>query len=184
VVASTVNAGTGDTATVSMLFTSTVDDVDAAIRVRADVASQVLSARLTDVLREEFGESYSPFAISYISNDPDPAIETYVSVSGAPGRVGEIEALVIDEFADLAAAGPTEREFSNAFAQVEESYNFVDNSTFVEELMSSQLYATSDLDDYIFEFAALQSTTADDIRSYIATHVPADQYIEVTVVPR
>lgn len=179
-----VAAGTGDTASVTMLFTSPVDDIDAGLRVTADVTTELIRARLTDVVREELGESYSPSAVSYVTTDPDPVIETYVFVTGSPARVGSIADLVVAEFDELGTVGPSDQEFFNAFAQVEESLNFVNNGTFVQELLDAELNPARDLDHYIFEFAELQSVTAGRVQSYIDTHLSPEQYIEVTVVPR
>lgn len=184
VVTAEVAAGTGDTASVTMLFTSPVDDIDAELRVTADVVTEVIRARLTDVIREEFGESYSPSAVSYITTDPDPAVETYVYVTGAPGRVGSIADLVVAELDELGTDGPSDQEFFNAFAQVEEALNFVNNGSFVQELLDAELHPARELDDYLFEYPELQSVTAGRIRSFIDTHMPPDRYIEVTVVPR
>ena len=184
VAAAEVAAGTGDTASVTMLFTSPVDDIDAELRVTADVATELIRARLTDVIREELGESYSPSAVSYITTDPDPAVETYVYVTGSPGRVGSIADLVVAELDELGTDGPSDQEFFNAFAQVEEALNFVNNGSFVQELLDAELHPARELDDYIFEYPELQSITAGRVRSYIDTHMSPDRYIEVTVVPR
>lgn len=179
-----VAAGTGDTATVTMLFTSPVDDIDAGLRVTADVTTELIRARLTDVVREELGESYSPSAVSYITTDPEPAIETYVFVTGSPDRVGSIADLVVAEFDELGTDGPSDQEFFNAYAQVEESLNFVNNGTFVQELLDAEIHPARELDDYIFEYPELQSVTAGRVQSYIDTHMSPERYIEVTVVPR
>jgi zinc protease len=179
-----VAAGTGDTAAATMLFTSAVDDIDARLRVTADVASEVIQARLTDVIREELGESYSPSAVSYVTTDPDPAVETYVYVTGSPERVGSITDLVVAELDELGTDGPSDQEFFNAYAQVEEALNFVNNGSFVQELLDAELHPARELDDYLFEYAELQSVTADLVQSYIDTHMSPEQYIEVTVIPR
>jgi zinc protease len=184
VVEVSVSAGTGDTATVSMLFTSPISEVDAVVRDTADVASQVVSARLTDVIREELGETYSPGAFSFITTDPDPVIETYVSVSGSPDRVGAITDLVIGELADLAANGPSDNEFENAYAQIDEQYGFINNSQIISVLLNDELYATNDLDDYLDQYSALESVTARIVQEYIANHMPTDRNIQVTVIPR
>ena len=184
VVSEKIEAGTGDTASLTILFTSPVSTVDAVLRVHADVATELVSARLTDVIRERNGDSYSPFAVSYVNVDPDAAIETYVSVSGSPDRIEAVADLVIDELADLAENGPTEQEFFNAYAQVEEAYNFVNNGDFITELLDDAIYAAIDLEDYLFKIGALASVSANTVRTYLAAHTPPDQYIQVIVVPR
>lgn len=184
VVSETIQAGTGDTASLTILFTSPVSAVDAELRVDADVATELISARLTDVIRERNGDSYSPFAVSYINVDPDPAVETYISVTGAPDRIGAVADLVIAELADLAENGPTGQEFFNAYAQVEEAYNFVNNGDFITELLDDAINPAIDLDGYLFEYSELASVTAAGVQAFIARHVPVEQYIEVTVLPR
>ena len=72
----------------------------------------------------------------------------------------------------------------NAFAQVEEAYNFVNNGEFITELLDDAIHPALDLDDYLFEYAELESVSADSVRRYLDTHVPTDQYIEVVVRPR
>jgi zinc protease len=184
VVSTTVEAGTGDTASVSLLFTSPVDDITARLRVTADVVTEIVSARLTDVIREELGDSYSPRASSFVSTDPDPVVDTLIRVTGAPDRVQTIADLVVGELGDLAENGPTEQEFFNAFAQVEEAYGFVNNGEFISELLDDAVDPRRELDDYLFEGAELVSVTTGTVRSYIESHMPDDQYIQVTVLPR
>jgi zinc protease len=184
VVRATAEAGTGDTASLTLLFTSPVRDVDARLRVNADVVTELVDARLTDVIREQNGDSYSPFAVSYITTDPDPTIETYVSVTGSPDRIEAVADLVVAELADLGTNGPSEQEFFNAYAQVEEAYNFVNNGEFITELLDDAIHPALDIDEYLLESAALVSVSASTVRTYLADHVPPDQYIQVIVVPR
>jgi len=179
-----VSAGTGDTASVTMLFTSPVDDIDARLRVTADVSSGLVQARLTDVIREQLGESYSPSSVSFVTTDPDPVIETFVFVTGSPDRVTSIAELVVAELDDLGTNGPTEQEFLNAFAQVEEALNFVNNGSFVQELIDDEIHPRLDLDDYLFERVELENVTAAAVQAYIDEHIGPDRYIQVTVEPR
>jgi zinc protease len=184
VVRASAEAGTGDTASLTLLFTSAIGDVDARLRVNADIATEVIDARLTDVIRERDGESYSPFAVSYITTDPDPVIETYVSVTGSPDRIEAVADLVSAELADLGENGPSDQEFTNAFAQVEESYNFVNNGDFITELLDDAIHPALDLDDYLLEYSELGSVTAASVAAYLTDHVPTGRYIEVIVRPR
>jgi len=184
VVKSVVQAGTGDSSSLTLLFTSPLADVDGLLRATTDIAGEVITSRLTDVIRERLGESYSPFATTYITSDPVPTLETYVQVTGAPDRVESVGDLVVAELADLAANGPTEREFSNAFAQVDERYQFVNNQSFLQEMVDPYLWPQRDLDDYFDAFAALGDVDAAGVLQYIAAHIPADHYIQVAVLPR
>jgi zinc protease len=179
-----VQAGTGETSTLTMLFTTPVEAVDGALRANTDVVTEVLTTRLTNVIREQLGESYSPYAFSFITNDPGAFVQTFVQVTGSPDRIGSVGDLVIAELADLAADGPTEREFDGAYAQVEEAYGFVDNDSFLEEIINDAIWPDRDIQEYFDEFSALGDVTADTVREYITDHVPTGQYIQVAVLPR
>jgi zinc protease len=184
VVRSTVEAGTGDSSSLSLLFTTPLASVDGATRATNDVVTEVLTTRLTDVIRERLGESYSPTAFSYINSDPDLALETYVSVTGSPDRVESVGDLVVAEIADLATNGPSEREFQGAFAQVEESYGFVNNQTFIQEMLNDAIWPDREMQDYIDQYSALGDVTAETVRAFIAAQIPTTQYIQVAVLPR
>ena len=144
----------------------------------------MLNTRLTDVVREQLGESYSPSAYSYIRNDPDPVVETYVYITGAPDRIDAVGDLAIGEFADLAANGPTDREFDGALAQVREDYSFISNEGFIEELVSDAIWPSRSIDEYVDEYLALDDVSTGTVQAFIARHVPADHYVSVSVVPR
>jgi zinc protease len=179
-----IQAGTGDTASLTMLFSNPVAAVDERLRVAADIATEVVAARLTDVVREELGESYSPLATIRVTTDPDPVVETRISVTGAPGRIDQLAALVVGELDQLVTAGPGPQEYVNAFAQVRETYNFVNNGDFITELLNDAIHPALDIDDYLLEFAALDGVDARTVTEFLATNVRTDRFIQVTVLPR
>ena len=183
VVRQDVTAGTGDTSSLTLLFTSPVAPVDGALRANTDVVTEVLTMRLTDVIREQLGESYSPYAFAFVNSDPDPFIQSYMQITGSPKRIQSVAELVMAELDDLAVNGPTDSEFDGAFAQVEESYQFVDNDSFLEELINDAIFPDRELQDYFDQFAALHDVTTDTVRQYIVDHVGTDQFIQVTVLP-
>ena len=185
VIATEVIAGTGDTASVSMLFTSEVDALGPSLAAHADVVSSLVSARLTDVVREELGDSYSPYIVTYPTTDPEPVVETYVNISGSPDRIGRIAELVTAELDDLATDGPTDGEFANALAQIEERYDFVDNGQFIDALVDDALDPEGrPVTDYLERFFVLGDVTPSSTRAYVAEHIPTSAFVQVTVRPR
>lgn len=183
VVRQVVHAGTGETANLTLLFTIPVDVPDAALAATLDVANQVVDARLIDVIREQLGESYSPHASITLVNDPGPTIVTQIEVSGAPDRIEAVGDLVIAELADLAAMGPSAEEFEEAYAQIAESYRFVDNGTVVDTMLTAALDDGGGTVDFIETFQALPGVDALDVQAFIAAHLPTDHYIQVAVEP-
>ena len=125
-----------------------------------------------------------PTAFAFITSDPDPVVQTYVQVTGSPDRIESVGDLVVAELADLAANGPTEREFNGAYAQVEEAYGFVNNDSFIQEMLNDAIWPGPRDAGLHRPVRALGDVTPDTVRQYIAEHVPADQYIQVAVLPR
>ena len=76
-----------------------------------------------------------------------------MQITGSPERIESVGDLVVAELADLAANGPTEREFSGAYAQVEEAYGFVNNDSFLEEMLNDAIWPDRELQDYIDQYA-------------------------------
>lgn len=180
----TVDAGAGDTAGVTLLFTEPASGSMVERRVEADVATAVLSARLTDVVREELGDSYSPFVVSYLTADPAPVIETYAEISGSPERVDAIADVVLGEIADLAGGGMTGAEYERAVALVEERYGFVTNDLFLEGLSQVAVFPELGIDSFLDRIDALDRVRASDVTAYFAANVRPDRFVQVTVLPR
>lgn len=179
-----VRAGSGDTATVEMLFSTPVGEVSPRNEALTTVASAVLDARLTRVVRETFGDSYSPFIQSYLTADPDPTVDTYVRVTGAPDRIGVIAETVIGEIADIAGGGLGDDEFTNAYLPVEEDYSFVHNGEYLRELTRELLIADYDFDGYVFEADVLAAIDRSATVDFIARTITTDRYVMATTTPR
>lgn len=178
-------AGEGETANVSFLFTSeaTTDRRD---DILARVAQEVVSNRLTDFIREELGDSYSPFGQLQIGSGDSPQSDYYISVSTGPDLVDEVSTAVLDQLADLRSSGPSDREFDNAFATVGEQLNFFNNGQINDEVLDVLVdpVGSEDFDDFLYELEALPSISSDDVQAALQQWTSADQYIEVRVLPR
>ncbi|MEY2959706.1 MAG: hypothetical protein RLZZ01_2274, partial [Actinomycetota bacterium] len=177
-------AGSGDAASVAWWFVAPLASVTAESRVTADVAAELVSARLVDQLRESAGATYAPFVSMTITLDPDPVVETYVDVSGDPARIDELAGRVLAELTDLRGGGATSAEHDRAFAQVAERYRFVDNGSFVSELLWSEVHGVWDLDSSRSRTRALAGVRPSDVERFLSRYVPIDRMIEVTVTPR
>ena len=179
-----VQAGSGATAYVEMLFTAPAQRIHPADDAVAAVAASVIDARLTRVVREQFGDSYSPFSQVWVDEDPDPVVLTYVYASGSPERVTAIGETIRAELADLGAGGLTDAEFATAKAPIDEAYQFVDNGEFLREALRAAWDSDYDLTDYVYKYDALGDVSRADVEAFIAEHMPATAYAEAVVTPR
>ncbi len=185
IVVEQVNAGEGQTASLSLLFTAPASN-DRRDDVAARVLEEVVTARLTDSIREELGESYSPFAVVQLTGGATPNAETYLSVSTAPDRVGVVSAAVSEQLTDLITVGPTAVEYEAAIEKVRRDLNLFTNQSINDEVLAVLIdpAGNASFDDYLGEVFLVEEISAGDVRSYLDGWLPLDRYIEVRVVPR
>ncbi len=185
VVLERVSAGQGDTASVALLHTAPAS-ADRRDDVAAKLVQEVVSARLTDSIREELGESYSPFAFVQLTGGAAPNAETYISVSAAPDRVEAVSDAVREQLANLRADGPAAAEYAAATEKVGRELNLYTNQEINAEVLAVLVdpAGNADLADYLGEIGLLDALSRDDLREYIDSWIPGDQYIEVRVTPR
>ena len=185
VVVSEVQAGQGEQANVSFQFVgeASAERIDDVI---ARVVNEVIQNRLTDFVREELGDSYSPFGAVSLGGGLTPEVDVYISVSTGPELIQEVSDAVLGQLSELRAKGPTEREFENAVATVSEELNFVNNGQINDEVLDVLVDPAGgdDFDDFVFEFELISQVTANDVVAAINEWTSAEQYIEVRVSPR
>ncbi len=176
-----VEAGRGELAAVAVLYENDLG-LDPALRLQAELLELILQQRLTEVIREELSASYSPFATVEVLEEPDQAIQVFISVSADPGRLGEVSAAALGEIADIRANGPTADELAIAQEQYIRDIELVSNQFWVDTLL---FYATGDEDPAELgrRRTRIEEVTVDDMRSLAVRVLPADRYIEVRLVP-
>jgi hypothetical protein len=111
-------------------------------------------------------------------------VETYVSVTGAPDRIGSISGFVQDDVGALRADGPSQAEFDTAVEQVRRDLELFSDGQLIDEILTAEVEGVVDLEDFADQGVALERLTIDDVRTFVAGYLPADRYIEITVVPR
>ncbi len=178
-------AGQGTQASSALLFTAPAtsnrrDDVVAAI------LQEVVTSRLTDVVREELGDSYSPYAFVQIDRGGSPYAVTYISNTTAPELVDEVVAAVTAQLDDLRSSGPTDREFQAASENIRRQLELFANDQVNDEVLSvfTDPAGNASFDEFLEQPRWIDDIAAADIRDAVARWLPADQYIEVRVLPR
>ncbi len=177
-------AGQGDTANVSFLFTASTssarrDDV------LARVVREVIGNRLTDFIREELGDSYSPYAAVDLGGGQTPTVETYISVSTASGLADKVSGAVLEQLELLRVDGPSAREFTNASVTVAEQLGFINNAQINDEVLAVLVDpgGNASFDEFANQARFIQTITADDVQAAIEMWTSSTDYIEVRVVP-
>lgn len=122
-----------------------------------------MSSRLFQEIREKRGLAYTTYAYPAAYSDAG-----YVAMyAGCElDHVDEVEARMIDELADLAEHGPTQRELDDAFGQLRGSFalGLDDNRVRSSRLGSAEITrgAYTSVADHL---AAMRSVSAEDVRA-------------------
>ena len=179
---STVHAGTGETASLTVQFTTAAADTNAIV-LKAQLLTSVLNIRLTDAIREELGASYSPSASVSVVGKPENEATVNISISGSPDDMDEIARVLQDNLADLRANGPSAAEFEAAVAEAQDAYNFISDAQIITMIERWLVYPGS-FDDYENQLNLISVITPASLRDFASQVLPADQYIEITQLPR
>ena len=182
VVAEQTAAGEGEQASVSLLYTAAAS-ADRADDVAARVVQEVISNRLTDTIREELGDSYSPFAVVEVGSGSAPNAQVYISNTTGADLVDEVEAAVLAQLDDLRVNGPTLAELAAANETVLQQLDLFSNEQINDEVLNvlTDPAGNPSLDDFLGQSQLVEGL---DIVGYLRAWLPADQYIDVRVLPR
>ncbi|MGB0114276.1 MAG: insulinase family protein [Ilumatobacteraceae bacterium] len=185
VVEDQVNAGQGEQASVAFLFTgpATVDRRD---DVAALIVQEVLTARLTDTVREELGDSYSPYAAMQLTAGGSPNVETYISNTTGVDLVDEVVEAVLTQLEDLRTNGPTPTEYDAATEVVRQQLDLFSNGQVNSEVLAvlTDPAGNASFDDFLQESFSVADIDIEMLRADIERWLPATQYIEIRVLPR
>jgi zinc protease len=185
IVAEQTAAGEGEQASVALLFTAPAT-ADRREDIVAAMLQEVVTARLTDVVREELGDSYSPFAFVQLTGGGSPNAETYISNTTAPELLDEVVAAVTAQLDDLRASGPTHREFEAARENIGQQLVLFSNEQVNDEVLSvfADPAGNASFDEFLDQAQWVDEIDAVEVRDAAARWLPADRYIEVRVLPR
>ena len=181
----TTQAGEGDQASVTFLFTGdgTTDRTDDVV---ARLLQQIVTARLTDVIREELGESYSPFAAVELTGGATPLAETFLSISTGPDLVDDVSAAVLGQVEDLRASGVTDSEYAAAISTIGNELELFSNQQLNDEILDvlTDPAGNASLAEFENQAALIDEISQSDLDDAIDRWLAGDDYIEIRVLPR
>ncbi|PIE32723.1 MAG: hypothetical protein CSA55_03005 [Ilumatobacter coccineus] len=182
----TVHAGTGDTGSVVVRFTSPIDEVTAELRSVSDMAYSVVYARMRSVMDEDSGVVELPEVTMSFDTDPNLVITTTIELSVAADRVDAVGDAVVATLADLATNGPSEDEMKAAIAITDENYGWMTYGQVFDDMLDDWLHDTISLDDYLLAARPFSSwrVSAQDVQRFVADHLDTTNYVRVDQVPR
>jgi zinc protease len=181
VITKEVHAGTGEKGSLSFEWNAEYAET-VGESVYADLLTSVLNTRLTDHIREELGESYSPSASVGILEEPDHLVQSYLNVTGDPSSIAKISTIVIDDITSLRTEGATTAEFDAAIAEMTDTYQYYDNQT-ISDLLVKAPGEPELISEFSHRASTLTHITASALQTFIDDVMPLDRYIEVRTLP-
>lgn len=182
VVDKTIAVGDSEQGFVTFVFTGDLER-DARSDVQVELLNLIADATLRDRIREALSATYSPVVSVGVVDEPDALIETYLQVSGDPGRLSEIIDESLATLAILATDGPTEAELATAKEQLSLEYELVSNDWWVGQMLFYAAHPDESLEDTLNAEVYIDATTVGDIRRIAAVAFPRDRYVLVRQVP-
>jgi len=175
--------GDPDTALFQVYFPA-FDGSDTARTRRASLVRAIAQLKLTDVLREREGQSYSPSVGSYLPESWDDYGYMSVSVSADPQELDAISALVDEVTGDIRAGRITQDEFDRAIRPIRESLqrSLESNGYWLDVIDRARTYP-EDLDTHRTRIAAYQDITLADVKTVAATLFDPVMAYRVKIVP-
>ena len=160
-------------------------------RVIADVANQIVSALLDEDIREALGQSYSPsawFDLGAVPDD-DPEsngghLDAVFEISSAPDQLEALSSRLSADVAQLVADGPSDDDVQAAQAILLEQYGSISNEALADVLLNEPLGYGETISEFVDRFRELDRVTANDVTNFLRDNLPADQYVEIQVLPR
>lgn len=182
IIRSVVEAGSSDLGAIAYLY-STETEPDRTIRIQVPVLEAILNQRLTAVLREALGATYSPSVVSQVVSEPRGQVEFVIQVSGDPAGLDAIDQAVMADLRALRRDGPTDQQFRAAVEQVLRNYELINNGDLLFPMLEYFLVPGYDIDVVTEREQLTRAVGKDEITTLTRLLLPEDRYIEVRLVP-
>ena len=182
VVFEVVDSGDGELGAIAFQFTQPME-LTSELRLTAPLLESVLNQRLTALLREELGATYSPFVTLTLQDDPVELMDVLVQVSGNPAGLQGIADALVEDLADLAENGPAGDEFAIAQEQTIRDYELIGNQFWLDLMTFYVTNPDADPDEVTRRIPDTMALTRFDVRSLARRVLVLDDYIRVDLVP-
>ena len=168
-------------ATVHQLYTAYLP-VDIKTNVALDAANYILDMIYTKKIREEQGGTYGVQTALQGRRRPSARIDVHVLFSTNPESAELLSKIAIDELKSYAENGPTDEQFNMAVENLKKNLpeSRINNNYWIKALNHYLEYGENY--DALYE-EAVNSLTANDIKTVLQAILAQGNFIEVTLAP-
>ena len=167
---------------VEIYFEAPRDEVDVALDVATAALTSILNARLDAQVREDIGATY--VAGSRVSPilAPEPGVSAFITASGDPQYIDQIQVTISEILADLAANGPTLAEWAEVLAVLNAEYTHEGNADYINAVLRRAYAPDTELPTTKRLFEEVANLEIGDVQALAAALFDLDQRIEIITV--
>ncbi len=152
--------------------------------VRLEALSGVLETRLTDVLREQQGGTYSVAVFSSASKNPRGERRVFVGFGCEPARVEELSGLMLAEIRRIAEEGPDEAAVAKQKEVMRRNLELAGRTNgYWADGIATALRRLEDPATLLLRRQLVDSLDARSLTETARRGLPADRYIRVVLYP-
>ncbi|MCB0735001.1 MAG: insulinase family protein, partial [Bacteroidetes bacterium] len=156
---------------------------DPILDLKLDMAAEVLTIKMIEVLREDMSGVYGTSARNYFSRSPKPGFSFYISFPCGPENVDTLIGAALHQLKLLAKDGPTQKDLDKVKQTMikEVTTDVQSNSFWLNSVTNSLLYGDpipteSDVKKRI------EQITREDVKAAVATYLQGD-YLTGVLLP-
>ncbi len=178
-----VKKGKEDKATVTLVYNGTYEGKVEEERV-LNALGEILQMRLTEELRENEGEAYSPYATINYSRWPTPRYQGVISFGCAPVNVEKLVAICNSEVEKLVKEGAQEDDIQKYVNN--EMLNFetyLQRNAFWASTLLSKYQKGEDVKGILHENDYLKELSTSSTKAAAKKFLSDDRWVQVTLLP-
>lgn len=181
----TVHRGLAPRSATVVTFTGPFDYADQAERTGIRAAAMILQSRLSDLMREELGGTYSVAVAPSISWRPVPEFQMTVQFGSDPQRADELMATLLEAIDKLGETGPSDSELADTKEALRRQFetDFQENRTWLGQLVSDYERGETPGGSVATFLDSVDRLTAEWIRDSVSRYFDKNNYVHVTLMP-
>jgi zinc protease len=146
--------------------------------------AEVLELRLTEVLREDLGGTYSVSVSGNATLQPEPRYTFGVAFSAAPERLDDLARVVFEQVERMKDSGPTEDEIAKVREQQRRTRetNLQQNGYWVSQILAYDR-EQRDLEGILTYDRHIEALNAETVRNAARRWLRPDNYVRVSLFP-
>ncbi|MDR1005900.1 MAG: insulinase family protein [Bacteroidales bacterium] len=153
-------------------------------RVEARLLNNICGIKVTQVIREKMGGTYSPYFSLNYDKYPKSEIAAVILYTCDPAKVDTLTTATFEILDDIINNGPTDEDIAKAKEQlISERKTQMENNNYWTSVINGSRWYGYDLQTYDEYVAAVNAITKDDLKAAAAKYLNHKEYLRCALKP-